>query len=303
MKEQYLNILQDLDYEVVDHGRYAKFAAKWRDGRDVNSVTLYYDEGILNDHVTGDKLGFKKWLSIIKNIGEKDVEDYLGKKNFILIDKKTSPTIKMIKKYDVKMLESLIKDGSYWQRRGISEETLDIFGGGVSRLGNSKDRYLFPIWNEQKEIVGFAGRDLTGTKEAKWKLFGMKGEWEYPLFYSKNHIQAKREIIICESLGDALSLIECGINNVFIIFGLECLKAINVSIRLGVERVVIATNNDFTKDYNAGAVAAEKIRDRFCKYFPAKNIVIALPPKHNDLNELLTKDGKAGIIDWYSKIK
>ena len=161
---------------------------------------------------------------------------------------------------------------------------------------------MFPIENEAGELVGFAARDLTGTKENKWKLFGSKHEWTYPLFLeeTRKQITNKSEIIIVESIGDFLSCAQCGIYNVIVAFGLESLAAINVCIRYSPKKIIIATNNDSEKNTNYGLEAAEKIKARFCKYFSPKTIEIRLP-KVNDLNELLTKEGEKGIMEWYAR--
>ena len=52
----------------------------------------------------------------------------------------------------------MVKDHSYWIGRGVSESTIKSFNGGVVLSGKMKDRYVFPIKNYKKQIVGFSGK-------------------------------------------------------------------------------------------------------------------------------------------------
>ena len=60
----------------------------------------------------------------------------------------------MIKTY----LEKIIPDHSYWENRGISKDTLDLFNGGVVKGGVMADRYTFPIFNSK--IISFYKQGL-----------------------------------------------------------------------------------------------------------------------------------------------
>lgn len=309
MKELYLDVLQKFGYDAIDHGRYAKFRAYWRDGNDVNSVTLYYDSGTTKDHVTGETYSFKKLLELISGAEIQDLDKFFVENKLQPIEKYnrnlTPPKIRMPKIYDKELLNNLIKDHSYFINRGISEKTLQLFGGGISKVGASKDRYVFPIFNESDDLIGFVCRDLTGKKSNKYKIFGEKGEFEYPLFLEecRQQIIDKSEIILVEGIPDALSLWECGIKNVFVLFGLDSISSINACIRFSPKKIIIATNNDSSKSTNYGLEAANKIKTRFSKFLNSNRIHINLPDKHNDLNEVLINCGHLGIIEWYNKCK
>ena len=52
-----------------------------------------------------------------------------------------------------------------------------------------KNRYVFPILNSKKDIVGFSGRDLNSQSKIKWKHLGEKINWCYPLFLNIDNLQ------------------------------------------------------------------------------------------------------------------
>ena len=60
--------------------------------------------------------------------------------------------------FDESLLDKIEKDQSYWINRGVSEETLNKFNGGVVRSGKMKDRYVFPIFNSK----------LTSSRRFTW---------------------------------------------------------------------------------------------------------------------------------------
>ena len=55
----------------------------------------------------------------------------------------------------------------YWVGRGISEQTLTHFEGGVVYEGKMKNRYVFPIFDYKKNLVGVSGRDLVNDPNSK----------------------------------------------------------------------------------------------------------------------------------------
>jgi hypothetical protein len=85
--------------------------------------------------------------------------------------------ISQVKIYNESMLDGLVKDHSYWFKRGIKEETVAEFKGGTAKKGNMINRYVFPIYNPSGKIVGFSGRSLIDSNRSdfiKWKHLGDK---------------------------------------------------------------------------------------------------------------------------------
>ena len=93
---------------------------------------------------------------------------------------------------------------------------------------------------------------------------------------------------------------ECGIFNSLTLFGTDISKSIiSFLLAQNPDRIIIATNNDENK---AGQEGAEKIRKKLLNVFGEEKI-ITKHPKVNDFNEMLVKNGKYNIVDWYKEIK
>ena len=161
-------------------------------------------------------------------------------------------------------------------------------------------RYVFPIFNENGEIHGFSGRDMTDNKSGKrpkWKHIGVKSKWEYPLhvedggeFPVRNSIDSKEEVILVESLGDMLRFHEAGIKNVLVIFGLEVsLSLICCLVSLAPKSIVISLNNDSDKNENVGLRASIKNYLKLIGSFDISRLSICLPTL-NDFGDMGDKD-------------
>jgi hypothetical protein len=193
---------------------------------------------------------------------------------------------------------TLVKSYNFYLQRGISQVVQEEFNLRVCQSGKMTRRVVFPIFDEEGEVMGIDGRTLFNV-QPKWKKLGYKLDWVYPLT-SVPHILDKNEAILVESIGDTLALYEAGIKNVFCIFGLKISsKVIGKLIELGVGKVIIATNNDkdFQENPNtrqAGNRASEKIAEKLLKFFDPSVINIKLPPK-KDFGDM----GKPEIINWY----
>ena len=111
-----------------------------------------------------------------------------------------------------------------------------------------KNRYVFPILNGKKEIVGFTGRDIqtsSSSSRPKWKHIGDKSKWKYPLQANIRTLQELKEVIILESVGDMLALWECGIKNTIVTFGVNIsVELLNLFIKLNMNKMIISFNND-----------------------------------------------------------
>ena len=163
-----------------------------------------------------------------------------------------------------------------------------------------RNRIVFPIFNLQKQIIGFAGRNATNNDNyPKWLLKGRKQQFCYPAFLNKNIIKEKNEIILVESIGDLLALWEAGIFNVWCLFGLnlggEVLKQL---IELSPKKIIIALNNDeHSDDENHGQIAANDIVKKLLKFFDVAQIVIASPLK-KDFGEMNKSENR----HWYKNV-
>ena len=198
------------------------------------------------------------------------------------------PLIRDIKKYPKELLLKLRPDHSYWFKRGVSADTLALFKGGIASQGVMKDRYVFPIMNSKKDIVGFTGRDILEENNSwrpKWKHIGDKSRWNYPLQVNYNVIKEFNEVILLESIGDMLSLWESGVKNTIVTFGIELTSSmLSLLLKLDPFKIIIAFNNDENKS-GAGNIAASKARKKLSNHFDEQQIQVSLPPK-NDFGEM-----------------
>jgi hypothetical protein len=295
-----LELLKDAGCNPRSYGSYLTCTARYRGGDDPGSVAIYLQTNIVKDFVTGHSFSLEEFLKLtlklkdlkqVEQILEDKAKYYTGFNNDV-----EDPFNRSVKYYSREDIVDLKQDGSYWNRRGISDETLKVFEGGICEVGKMYQRYVFPIFDARKKIQGFSGRDVTGKSKIKWKHIGRKNEWAYPFIFNYKFIRESKQLILVESIGDMLSLWESGIKNTGITFGTEAggglLKAI---IRLDPDQIVIATNND---ENRAGQKAAMKIRSTLIDgFFDPAQIHICHPFK-NDFGDQTIEENK----EWYSNL-
>lgn len=190
--------------------------------------------------------------------------------------------------YDESLLDKLVKKHDYFIGRGITEETLNYFRGGVAlSVGKLKNRYVLPLYNEHGKIHGFTGRYIYPIPEdsdiAKWKHIGSRNKFTWPYYFNWKSIIEAKYVILVESPGCVLKLWDCGIKNVLCIFGTVLNSAlIKILISLGVT-IIIATNNE-PDNNNIGNKAAKAIKKNLEVYFDSDHVQIHLPPKKDFLD-------------------
>lgn len=289
------DVLEELGYQLTPDKNGA-FRAKplYRPSNNPTSLKINGD-GSFIDFSAG--LRGKSLEELVKlTLGLQSVEEaaqWIKNKNLHLEDTKNIiPKLKMAKVFPKEMLENLLPEHDYWTRRGIDLDTIKLFRGGLCRVKSRfQDYYVFTVWDSSKNLVGFAGRDVTEQKKVKWRLVGNKGEWRYPLFLNYSIINKKKEVILLESIGDGLSCWCAGIQNFMVLFGIEMsLSVLNFLLKLNPKKIIISLNNDKNNN-NAGNEAAEKMLRRLNRYFNLNQLEIKLPKEHKDWNNVLLKSG------------
>ena len=186
------------------------------------------------------------------------------------------------------------------KRAGEIDEELK---GGMyaGDLNIYKNRYVFPCFNSKKQIIFVSARDVTGNNKVKWLLKGQKTNAVYPASNNLKHIlQANRTVILCESVGDSISLSTCGIKNNLVLFGTEVnLSIINLLLKININKIIISTNDDSLSN-GAGNKASVKIYNRLNRYFDKKQLEIKLPVGGNDWNEILVNKSKEEILKQFN---
>ena len=296
-------ILTELGYTPTDEGgSHYRCSAIYREGDCKTALRINARTGYWWDFVEGRHGPFKDLIALtLKEEDNTKIDNWIKERGITFANiSEQIPKLKIQKLFDDKIIKSLVKDHSYWTKRGISEDNLIKFKGGVCLSEHLKNRYVFPIFNNKNEIVGLAGRDITGKKDNKWKLMGQKKDWVWPAFLNSKDIIGQKEVILVESIGDGLALYESGVKNFICLFGVEISwNIINFLLRLKMERIIIATNNDskFGKS-NTGNASALKIQGRLERWMDT-NVEIRLPAEANDINDLLLKNGTNYIQKFY----
>lgn len=302
-RHQVKEILLSLGYRLRNDGSNGwRASALYRNGNNPNSLKIN-NNGVFKDFVTGDSGPLEKLIGL--TVGYDKVDNYIkGYKNgsYNKVESEQE-SIKFVANIQNSYLDGLIPRHTYWTKRGISEATIKPFRGGEMRMeGRFKNRYVFPIFNNKNEIIGLSGRYLyKNDKVSKWKHYNHKKEWVYPLFLNLNLIKKEKSVIIVESIGDCLTLMECGINNVIVAFGIEVsFKILNSLLVINPDKIYISFNND-AKGW--GQEGAEKSYTRLSKFFRGGVVQKAiLPYEGEDFNELLINGKKNLILNWYKNL-
>lgn len=293
----YYNLLRECGYAPRDEGDYYRMPAVYRGGNNPTSLIVWKNNGRFIDFVSDEKGSFSKLIALTLKIPLEEAEKKVGEgSSDEVFEVKEEYQIMPEVVFNKEQIEVFLPIYNFYNKRGVSTETLKFFKSGYCSKGKLSDRYVFPIFDENGRIVGLAGRDMLGHRDNKWKLLGHKRNWNYPYFFNKECLESAKEVILVESIGDMLALWEVGIKNTLVLFG-KVLFPTNLKIVLGInpDKVIIATNNDFDdeKGVNHGLIAAQKIKTGLEKFFSVKKIEIRVPQK-NDFGEMTKQE----IIDW-----
>lgn len=300
-------ILSNLGYKYKDEGKCLRMAAVYRSGDNPSSLVYYIREDKAIDFITGEIFNFEELIRRTLNLEDKNAaKTWLKTKSFnfdtLLVSDK--PKIKFPKYYKLEELNNIAPDHSYWINRGISEEVLKKFKGGVWQGdGKLRGRYVFPIFKDGKEdkIVGWAGRSLDSNSKVKWKLLGEKEKW-VNFGNNYNAIKESKSVKIIESTGDGISLVMSGVEDVLPLYGLTLSnEKLTFLLKLNPAEIIISLNNDKNKKQNWGNEAAQKVRIRLKRYFNEEKIKIQ-PPPEGDWNEFLLKHGKEKIKEFFNLV-
>ena len=305
--EDFQGILESIGYQLIDCGDHWRTQALYRDGDNKTAVKIYKNTGVWMDFV--ENKGSKPFEALVqltlKDLSQ--VTDILGKcstENVITY----SPTekIEMEKIYPETSLEKLFPNYNFYLKREISEATQKNFQAGLAGVGKMYRRMVFPVYNEHNQIIGFSGRKVDDNNDyPKWKHLGRRNNWVYPAFNQKTgvneDIKLKKEVILVESIGDALALYEQGIKNVLVMFGLSVNNnIINYLSGCSIQHIYISTNNDKGGGENRGFIAAIKSFIKLSKYFDLDSLTVKFPLKpYNDFGDAHL-DG-ADLTNWLGK--
>ena len=305
--ENFQGILESIGYNLIDCGDHWRTQAIYRDGNNKTAVKIYKNTGVWMDFVANT--GSKPFEALVRLTlkDEKQVTELLGNTKLKIVTLYTpKETIEMERIYPPSCLDKLFPNYHFYEKRKISEETQKAFQAGLAGVGKMYRRMVFPIYNEHGQIVGFSGRKVDDDNDyPKWKHIGRRNKWVYPAFnidtYVNKEIESTKEVILVESIGDAMALYEQGIKNVLVIFGLSVNNDIvNYLSSKSIDHIFISTNNDKDSDTNRGFIAALKNFLKLSNYFDLERITVKPPPKpYNDFGDAHFSD--YDFTDWLAK--
>jgi hypothetical protein len=291
--DDFQGILESLGYRLIDCGDHWRSAAVYREGDNPTALKIYKDTGVWMDFV--ENKGSKPLEALVR-LTVKDPQrcaEILGSSNNVApAVYRPKQTTEMEKIYPPESLDKLFPNYNFYLGRKISESTQKAFQAGLAGVGKMYRRTVFPIYNEYHQIIGFSGRKVDDNNNyPKWKHIGRRNNWVYPAFNKhigvNEEIESKEEVILVESIGDAMALYEQGIKNVLVMFGLSVNShIINYLNSKSINRIFISTNNDFDSGENRGLVAAMKTFIKLSSYFDLERLFIKFPPKpYNDYGD------------------
>jgi hypothetical protein len=192
--------------------------------------------------------------------------------------------------YPEDLLTRLVKDYSYWLKRGVSEQVIAQYEGGVALQGKLKNRYCFVMRNDHGQVHGFDGRYIYPIKPAsgdykeppRYKKLGDKKKFVFDRKRVEQVIKRTKKVILVEGVGCVLALREVGIDYAIPIYGVEISShVLSKLIAWGAEEVIISLNNE---ESEVGNVAAYKTKKKLLQFFSDESIKIRLPNKKDWLD-------------------
>ena len=305
--EKIKDSLIQLGYKLADRGSYWQTNAIFRNGDNKTAIQIYKNTGVWKDHVQNSTFSpFSRLVEITLGTNDKNRlkqfldEDDLGDNYNRLTN---SEKLEMEEIYPENCLDRLLPHYKFYNDRGISEETLKSLKGGYATTGKLYGRFVFPIYNEHKQIHGFSGRDMNSSGDRpKWKHVGRKTGWIYPLYANPEAEQAINEtqsVILVESIGDLLNLNEHGYKNVLVTFGLDVsTKLICATLSLNINKIILSLNNDKTSSENRGLNASIKNYLKLLNYYNPEKVLICLPTE-KDFGDMSDDQFK----EWSNKLQ
>lgn len=291
------DILTNIGYTLFDSGKEYRAKPLYRESSSNNVLSIKKDTGRWIDFKENRYGNLEELVQItlkLKDLNE--AKSYISNNFQLRLPKPDKEKLKGRQTFNKDNLNHIIPNYSYWEKRGISSDTLSIFESGTMNIGKMKDRYVFPIFDKVNNLVGIAGRDITDSQVVKWKLIGEKRLWAYPLKYNLKYLLHEKEIFLVESIGDMLALWEAGIKNCIVTFGLSISPKVKQMLMItDPKKIHISFNNDKNQ---AGNEAAEKAYNNLRRQFDAPQLSIQLPPK-NDFGCMSIDE----INTWKNQIK
>lgn len=304
--EEFEKVLSSIGYKLIDCGDHWRSQALYRNGDNATALKIYKNTGVWMDFVEPKgSLPFETLVRMTLGDNHKASETLKKIKSDKVYVAPKVDKIEMEQIYPEECLDKLFPNYKFYEDRGISEQTQTAFKIGLAGVGKMYRRMVFPIYNQDDQIIGFSGRKIDENNNyPKWKHIGKKNTWVYPAYVKENECSAEidrlSQVILVESIGDAMALYDQGVKNVLVLFGLSAsANIINYLSSKSLDDIYISTNNDSNSSQNRGLIAAIKNYLKLAKYFDLDNLTIKLPQNGNDFGEMYQSG--YNINDWLSR--
>ena len=264
--------------DLRDFGKEWRTRPLYRTSGNGSSLAIKKATGEWYDFSSRQGGGLAQLVQLTLNLKSEEVESFIGGEIQYASTPKDKYELSGIQKFNKQMLFRLRKDHTYWVGRKVSQKTVEQFQGGTTFNGRMAYRYVFPIFDDKDNLIGFSGRSLTDNPDfPKWKHIGSKSNWCYPLKWNSHVIMETKEVILLESIGDMLALWERGIRNTLVTFGVEISpKIIEFLLKMDIHRILLAFNNDSDNEF-VGNKAATDGKKKLEQFFDPHQVVIAVP--------------------------
>lgn len=309
--------LESLGYNLKDYGSYWRTKALYRGGDNNTAVKIYKNSGVWTDYAANGSKSYpiQKLIQLTLNTNDPEViNKYVNFSTEVIIRTEQKEKIEMEKIYPESILSELLPHLDFYEKSGISKDTMHFYKCGYATGGQLFRRIVFPIYNETCQIHGFSGRAVFWNKDSefpKWKHVGKRANWIYPLHLKRNNIlevkesiEEKKSVIIVESIGDSMALFEHGFKNNLVTFGLGISSKLSSTlVALDPENIIISSNNDSESETNHGLISACKSFLQLCAIFDPSKIQIRLPLKNDFFDmHLAALKGEDDIFDkWQGR--
>ncbi len=182
----------------------------------------------------------------------------------------------------------------YLRNKGFSEVNMEKAGLIVPRSSGSgyydrfRDRILFPIFNQQNQVVGFGGRIMEGSQPKylntpETPLYN-KRKILYALNHSRFSIREKDEAIVFEGYMDVITAHQEGVGNCVASLGTSLTEEQAEVLRRNTSNVVIAYDSDA-----AGEAASWRGMDILVS--AGCRVKVAQMPRGMDPDDFIKKKG------------
>jgi hypothetical protein len=286
----YLDILHNLGYKLIDGGDHWRANAAYREGDNPTALIIYKETGVWKDFVE-DSVYMPFDALISKTIGSNDplrIREYTkGVKKIESYQKKK--TLFEEKTYDPSSLKKLLPHYDFFLDKGIKQEVLEEYRCGLATGGKMYKRIVFPVFRRDGRIHGFSGRTLDPDNSAKWLHIGKKQNWFFPFYNTtktSDAINDRNRVFLVESVGDSVSLANAGYWENIVSFGLSVSPVAKAKIcALPIDKIFICFNNDTQAEKNRGLTGALKQLLSMLDTFDFEKIFICELPK-NDFGDM-----------------